>query len=276
MSKEVSLSPEIQQRIDEVQALMTEEVFEEMLSREGIDPADLTVLLDVVAIGLTNGSWRNSCVENWHAEGRLSDGDMMRINSHTTHGVRQRLRQWAKDFGITTGTHEELAQLTVEDTDDLAYRLFHWLTNPRRKLPTGMTLGALARTREDLKEYEGNAERSLGGFAWQAETRGLRHALLHAAAHGALACQGWWAHPSWPARVDQFVAVLDDSADPYWGPAGEYRERLLPEPAGLRDRRALRATLLKVPWELDTVTAEWITDSGIGYLRPAQAPSQRS
>ncbi|MFD0348902.1 hypothetical protein ACFQ0M_28315 [Kitasatospora aburaviensis] len=92
MADASSIADDIQRRIDEAQAAMTEEVFEGMLAKSGTDPADLAALLDVLAIGITNGSWRNSCLENWHAEGRLSDGDMMRVNSHTTHGVRQRLR----------------------------------------------------------------------------------------------------------------------------------------------------------------------------------------
>jgi hypothetical protein len=55
----------------------------------GIDPSKARPAADLAAIGLVNGTWRNTCVENWHAEGRLEDGDMLRINSHTTWRVRQ-------------------------------------------------------------------------------------------------------------------------------------------------------------------------------------------
>ncbi|MEU6971386.1 hypothetical protein AB0A71_27320 [Kitasatospora aureofaciens] len=270
MSDPSSIPPDVQRRIDEARAMMTEEMFEGMLSQAGTDPADLTALLDVLAIGITNGAWRNSCVENWHAEGHLSDGDMMRINSYTTHGVRQRLRGWATEYGVSTSTSEGLAGLTVEDADALAHRLFRWLTNPTRKLPTGATLGELAQTETDLDEYIEHADQRLRGFVGQMEDKGVRFGLLYTAVHGALACQQWWSHPSWPARVDQFMAVLDNPEDRHWGPDAKYRERLLPEPPGLQDRSALRATLLKAPWELDSATAEWITDAGIGHLTPIQ------
>jgi hypothetical protein len=41
--------------------------------RVGIDPDKAGPVLDLAAIGLVNGAWRNTCVENWHAEGRLHD-----------------------------------------------------------------------------------------------------------------------------------------------------------------------------------------------------------
>lgn len=248
---------------------MTEDLFETMLRDQvGTDPDDLATLLSLVAIGIVNGSWRNSCVENWHAEGRLSDGDMMRINSRTTQGIRQRLRGWTTEFRITAASSEGLAGVTVEDVEVLTDRLFRWLTNPRRELPTGSTLSDLARTKEDLEEYEEHADRSLGAFVGQMEKRTVRHGLLYTACHGALACQHWWGHPTWTSRVDHFVAVLDNPSDAHWGTNGDLRERLLPEPAAVRDRSALWATLLRAPWELDGVAAEWITDAGIRYVEP--------
>jgi hypothetical protein len=36
--------------------------------RCGIDPGTAGPVLDLAAIGLVNGAWRNTCVENWHAE----------------------------------------------------------------------------------------------------------------------------------------------------------------------------------------------------------------
>ena len=55
---------------------------EEELSRTilrdqvGVDPRHLTPVLELAALGLINSAWRNSAVENWHAQGRLHDGDM--------------------------------------------------------------------------------------------------------------------------------------------------------------------------------------------------------
>ncbi|MEV4452568.1 hypothetical protein [Streptomyces mirabilis] len=277
MSDEDSVSPEVLRMIQEAQERMTEEVFEETLrSQAHVEPDDLNVLLDVLALGITNSAWRNSCVENWHAEGRLSDGDMMRINTYTTDGIRRRLTGWTTEFGITSASSAALEEVDGEDADVLAGRLFRWLTNPGRKLPVGMTLGELARTKEDLNEYEDHADRSLGAFVGQMEDRGVRFGLLRTACHGALACAQWWLHPTWPDRVERFVSVLDSPTDTHWGPDGAWRKKLGAEPPSVHDRGVLRATLLKAPWKLDGGAAEWITSAGIGYVQAAvsaEAPS---
>jgi hypothetical protein len=275
MSDEDGLPPETRRRIEEAHARMTEELLEEMLrAKASVEPDDLATLLDLVAIGITNGTWRNSCVENWHAERRLSDGDMMRINSHTTDAIRRRLARWTTDFAITSASSIALAKIDAEDADALAIRLFRWMTNPKRALPIGITLGELARTAADLEEYEDHADRSLGGFAGQMEDRGVRFGLLRTACHGALACSSWWRHPAWPALVERYVSVLDNPTDPHWGSDGEWRTKLGAEPHSMRDRAALRATLLKAPWKLDDSAAEWITNSGLRYVsHPPAAPS---
>jgi hypothetical protein len=151
MANDKGTSPEVQRIVQETQAMMTEELFEETIrSKVAVDPNNLDSLLDLVAIGITNGAWRNSCIENWHAEGRLTDGDMMRINSYTTDALRRRLKGWCIESGITSAGSAALAGTDVEDVDVLAGRLFRWLTNAGRRLPTGMTLGELARSKEEL------------------------------------------------------------------------------------------------------------------------------
>ncbi|MFD9935556.1 hypothetical protein ACFWZ6_20740 [Streptomyces massasporeus] len=270
MANDDGMSPEVQRMIQEAQAMMTDEVMEETLrSKAGVDPSHLATLLDLVAIGITNGAWRNSCVENWHAEGRLSDGDMMRINSYTTDAVRRRLKGWCIEAGITSASSSALEGTDVEDVDVLVGRIFRWLTNGERRLPTGMTLGELARSREDLEEYEDHADRALSDFTGQMEDKGVRFGLLRTACHGALACSQWWAHPTWPERVERFIRVLDDATEPHWGSNGERRERLSVEPPSVEDRDILRSALLESPWKLDPTAAEWIVDAGIGYLTPA-------
>jgi hypothetical protein len=41
-------------------------------------------VLELAAIRLVDGAWRNTCVESWHVEGRMRDRDMLRVNSHST------------------------------------------------------------------------------------------------------------------------------------------------------------------------------------------------
>jgi hypothetical protein len=68
----MGLSP---QREDEL-------VVQTLRDQAGIDPRSLRPILRLTALGLVNSAWRNTHVEDWHAEGRLHDGDMLRISSH--------------------------------------------------------------------------------------------------------------------------------------------------------------------------------------------------
>jgi hypothetical protein len=166
-----------------------------------------------------NSAWRNTCVEDWHAEGRIHDGDMMRINSHMTWRTRQILRRWMTDTGLAAdGSLSALDGVPAEDVEWLAIRVFRWLVNPGRKLATGTTLASLAG--DDLGEYEDAADLRLGGFAKQAADRGARFGLALAAAHGAAACPHWWGHPRWPDLVDRLMRALDDPAGAAQGQPG--------------------------------------------------------
>jgi hypothetical protein len=64
----------------------------------GVDPADAAAVLDLVAVGMVNIGWRNSPVEDWHAQLRIRDGDMLRINAHSTWRVRLIIRRWRRDL----------------------------------------------------------------------------------------------------------------------------------------------------------------------------------
>ena len=162
--------------------------------RVGIDPDKVGPVVDLAAIGLVNGAWRNTCVENWHAEGRLEDGDLLRANSHATWRVRQLMRRWIREVALDPdGSASAFDRITVEQVWQLAHRLYAWLTSPVRKLPSGMTLAQLAG--DGLAEYRDDADSSLSTFAVQAEERGPRFGFARTAAHGGLACSHWWGHP---------------------------------------------------------------------------------
>lgn len=237
-----------------------------LIRDHGGDPRSMTSVLDLAALGLTNGAWRNTCVENWHAEGRLSDGDMLRINARTTHGVRQRLRGWRNECGFTaTDDADVLDEADPENVDRLVTRIFAWLTKSSRQLPTGATLGVLAGA--DLETYVADADEALSSVAELADEEGAAFALRRAAAHGAGACARWWGHPAWHARIERFLAVLDDPTDEHWGLHGEFHLRLAPEPGAVADRSGLRPFLLRNPWDLDRGSAEWLVSAGIGYVR---------
>lgn len=67
----------------------------------GIDTSLLRPIITLTAIGLVNSGWRNSPVEDWHARGRINDGQMLRINSHTTWRIRQLLARWLADAALS-------------------------------------------------------------------------------------------------------------------------------------------------------------------------------
>ena len=244
-----------------------EQLITELLrDRGGIDPGMLGPVLDLAAIGLVNGAWRNTCVESWHVEGRMRDGDMLRVNSHTTWRVRQLVRRWMREIGLEAADPTSALEGTAaNDVWWLVRRLYQWLVNPSRELPTGVTLAQLAG--DGLPEYEADADDSLSAFGAQAEDHGVRFGFVRTAAHGALACSHWWGHPHWPIRVERFMKALDNPADGHWGSGGEHRAGLSAEPPDVGDRTRLRRLLLSRPWDLSTDAAQWLVRAGIRYAR---------
>src|SRR5882724_2502184 len=111
------------------------QLIDEMLhERVGIDASLLRPIIALAAIGLVNSRWRNSRVEDWHARGRISDGEMLRINSHATWRIRQLLARWLADVALSAnGPVSDLDRVRTTDVDYLAARLYRWLINPRRK-----------------------------------------------------------------------------------------------------------------------------------------------
>lgn len=80
------------------------DVLHSILAECGLEPDNLTQMIDMAAVGMTASWWRNTHVEDWHAGskiGALSDIDMYRINTHTTAKIRERLRGWRRQHHIT-------------------------------------------------------------------------------------------------------------------------------------------------------------------------------
>jgi hypothetical protein len=105
------------------------------------------VVLKLAAIGITTGTWRNSPLEDWHAEGRIHDGGMLRTNVATTKLVRDVLTD---QFGAIIGGEgvpliatEDLGDLEVVFSDELFMRLVERLSDPTRILPDGRSLRRL-------------------------------------------------------------------------------------------------------------------------------------
>jgi hypothetical protein len=231
-----------------------------------VDPDRLRPILDLAALGLVNAAWRNTAVEDWHAEGRIHDGDMLRINSHSSWRVRQILSRWRTQMGLPPGALAvSFDNIDFGDFRWLAGRIYQWLVNPHRRLPIGVLLSDVAQG--NLADLEADADQALTAFVYQGEERGIGFTFRRAAAHGGLACRHWWGHPAWPGLVERFLLTLDDPGDPHRGPDGQFRARMRPEPAAVQDRAMLHRTLLRQPWALDDDSAQWVVTAGIGHLR---------
>jgi hypothetical protein len=234
----------------------------------GVDPNDAPVILDLAAIGITNGTWRNSPLEDWHGAGRIHDGGMLRANVATTKLVRSVLDDHLDDTFTDAGEEllatKDFAALDSDFTDDLFSDMFEWLSEPDRVLPDGRTLGQLAG--EDLDELVDHMDRALGGIAASAERHGLDFVLQRAAVHGGLACEQWWGTPWWPDIVAEFLARLDDPRHPHWGEGSKWYLGLPTQPAEVADRRRLRALLLNDPESLSEDAAEFCVEAGIRFV----------
>lgn len=142
----------------------------------GIDPRSLRPILRLAALGLVNSAWRNTHVENWHAEGRLHDGDMLRVSSHMSWRLDQLLWRWRTQMGIAPDAPaHSLDEIGFDDFRWLGGRIYQWIVNPGRRLPTCMTLLDLAR--ENLPQLENDADEALTAFVYQAEDRGVGFAF---------------------------------------------------------------------------------------------------
>lgn len=231
-----------------------------------VDPTQLRPMLRLAALGLVNSAWRNTCVEDWHAEGRLHDGDMLRINAQMNWRLDLLLWRWRAQMGISSNAPAScLDDISFYDLRWLGGRIYQWIVNPSRRLPTGACVRDVAG--EDLPKLGHDADQALTAFVYRAEDRPTGFAFRWAAGHGGLACGHWWGHPGWPSLVDRFIHALDDPSNQQCGDSGEFRTRLPAEPAAIQDRNSLRRILLRQPWALDFASAQWIVAAGIGYLR---------
>jgi hypothetical protein len=217
-----------------------------LLAEHGYDPEDLGQMTDLAAVGITARWWRNTKAEDWHAGadiGALSDIDMFRINTLTTAKVQQRLRTWCRQDSIQS--MPDLAAASPDSLETVLYRLYRWLTNPRRVLIIGSTLRDLvaqtlanARAHPDCELADDTTVESELA-AYDEEVAGAAGYLLtcmdehdprsvfHIPAASTIAwATGWWGKPDYPSHVDAVFSALRDPEHRFW------RGRPIPVPPG--------------------------------------------
>jgi hypothetical protein len=144
-------------------------------------PLTLAVVARVAAVGITHDAWRSGPVEDWHAAGRISDGQMMRISSMTTWEVEGHIAEWCADLGLEAdGTIDELDNVDGQEFDFLAAQLLEWITDRTRVLANYQMLAEIADDGE-LGQLFTHAEGVFERMIDEADAHGITYPLLSAA-----------------------------------------------------------------------------------------------
>jgi hypothetical protein len=226
-------------------------------------PLTLEVLARSAAVGITHDTWRSGPVEGWHTAGRITDGQMMRISSLTSWEVEGHIAEWCAGLGLeAAGTIDQLDDVDGQEFYFLAAQLLAWITDRTRVLANYKMLAEIADDGE-LGQLFTHAEGVFEQMIDEADDHGgTTFPLLSAAMRGAR--MKWWGTPSWPARVDTFLAAIDDRTHPHWGDGLHRFPEVRPEPA--EDRPKLRELLLDTPWDLSDDAAQWAVRHGLNYV----------
>ena len=239
------------------------ESLQELLSEQGIHPDDVATLVKLAPLALTHMCWRNSVLEDWHAEPSkpLSDADMFRANVETTKLFGNALAGWVHDSELRQGAClADVAQLDPASFASYLEDAIDDATSGARCLPHGARLAEIAG--EELEELQNHAYVQLDGLEAAANVRGLDTVLLFLASRGDGA---WWGGRWWPWIVDRWLLLLDDPTDAFW--RGD-RHPGNP-PARGEDRAWLRRTLLSAPEQLTDDVAGWCVNRAmLGFVRP--------
>ncbi len=232
------------------------------LAGQMLPPApDLELITRLAAVGITVEAWRESPVEEWHGEGRMTDGEMMRINSMLTWEVLEHLREWCAECGLDPGASiDDLEAIECEAFNGLAADLLGWITDHTRVLANYESLGEFAA--DDLDDLGEHAVSVFSRMMSDCAEYGVGYPFLRAAIRGA--GSKWWGTHQWPSRVGAFIAALGDPAHDHW--SGHEIGFPQTRPAMAADHRQLEHLLLEKPWDLDHDTARWVIQHGLNYV----------
>lgn len=183
---------------------------ERVLRGFGGNPDTVGGVLGLVPLGVTNMFWRNNeVVEAWHVERRLSDGDVLRVNSFTTYEIGSQLRKWREQLRLVAdAASTAIESVTMSQFEEFALGLAAWMTQATRFFPMGQRLGDVAG--ESISAFSDHVADHACDWVDAAEDHGVRWALTWAAGHGAAACRKWWGAPIWPERVSIMIDAIGE------------------------------------------------------------------
>ena len=237
----------------------------ELLSRVGVHPDDVLTMLRYAPLALAHLTWRNTILEDWHAQGGIHDPDMFRTNADTSLIFHRALWDAAGEqigTGDLVSLDDVTDQLDVEMFQDALSDAYDEVFDADRTLPNEMLLGQLAG--DELGELQEHASVQIGALIDKAETVGVDVVLLFLTMRGAGACSRWWGSPRWPSIVDAFLALLTDPAHAWWQ---DHRAFPQQRPAEAADLDRLRHLLLARPYRLSYEAAEFCVGNGIGFIQ---------
>jgi hypothetical protein len=119
----------------------------------GVNPQDRAEVLDLAAVAITRLAWRDSPVEDWHADpdSRISNPELMRANAATTRLTRNLLELQVPEPSDQPSHADQSPRHT--DADRLFTGIRHALAAPDRRLPDARTVGDLAPSSIELASY---------------------------------------------------------------------------------------------------------------------------
>jgi hypothetical protein len=172
----------------------------QVLIQLGVDPDDDAALRWAVAVRAAHLLWRNTVLEDWHAAGRLHDGEMMRNNSAVVKLIRFYLDPEGTDWD------QVAAVVTAAD----------------RPLADGRTLGEVGAP--DLAALRSAAAAAAANLLDMQHELGVQAVWLRLAASPGLSGNQWHGMPAWPGIVEDFCAAVADPTHEHLSP--DQRERL--------------------------------------------------
>ena len=162
------------------------------LASFGIAAEDSEELPWAAAVGAAQDMWRNTALEEAHAEGRIDDAQLLRANAATVKCARMRLSAGGTNWVLVARVVSSGARVLPGD-------------RPLREL-----LGP------HLEHVQQDASRAAHRLTTVQRAHGAVTALQVAAVLAFFSCARWHGMPRWPGVVAGFCAAVEDPADPHW------------------------------------------------------------